>query len=38
MKELHRILPTVQKLISDGVFTVEDFHYPAYNNSIEIIP
>ena len=38
MKEMHRILPAVQKSIESGKFTVEDFHYPAYNNSIEVIP
>ena len=38
MKEMHRVFPTVQKKIDEGVFTVEDFHYPPYNNSIETIP
>lgn len=38
MDEMHRILPAVQKVIEEGVFTVEDFHYPTYNNSIEVIP
>lgn len=38
MNEMHRVLPSVQKVIDDGFFTVEDFHYPAYNNSIEVIP
>ena len=38
MKEMHRILPAVQRSIEKGTFTVEDFHYPAYNNSIEVIP
>ena len=38
MKEIHRIQPTAQQQIDEGVFTVEDFHYPPYNNSIETIP
>lgn len=38
MKEMHRVMPTVQKKIDEGVFSVEDFHYPPYNNSIETIP
>ena len=38
MDEMHRILPAVQKVIEEGVFTAEDFHYPTYNNSIEVIP
>lgn len=31
-------LPIVQDLIKEGKLTVEDFHYPSFNNSIEVIP
>ena len=33
-----RILPIAKKMIEDGKMSVEDFHYPKYNNSTEIIP
>ena len=33
-----RIVPIAQQLIDSGKMTVEDFHYPPYNNSTEIIP
>jgi putative peptide-modifying radical SAM enzyme len=39
LKELReRVLPVVKKSIEDGVFTLDDWHYPPYNNSTEIIP
>lgn len=33
-----RVLPVIQEEISAGKMTNEDFHYPKYNNSTEIIP
>lgn len=33
-----KVLPVVNELIETGKFTQEDFHYPKYNNSTEIIP
>ena len=38
IKILQEKLPEIQQLIADGVLTVEDFHYPSFNNSIEVIP
>lgn len=39
LKEIReRIMPVVRELIDAGKFTQEDFHYPKYNNSTEIIP
>ena len=38
IKELRAIMPEIQELIEKGVVSLEDFHYPTYNNSIEIIP
>ena len=39
IKEIkEKILPIAQELIASGKMTVEDFHYPGYNNSTEIIP
>ena len=31
-------LEEVKQLIKEGIVTVEDFHYPSFNNSIEVIP
>ena len=39
LKEIReRIMPVVREAIESGKFTQEDFHYPKYNNSTEIIP
>lgn len=32
------ILPEVQELIKKGDYELEDFHYPKYNNTVEVIP
>lgn len=36
--ELNEIKPEIEELIGKGIFRIEDFHYPKYNNSVEIIP
>jgi uncharacterized protein len=33
-----KLIPAARKLIEEGVFTLEDFIYPKYTNSLEIIP
>mgnify|MGYP001137054124 CR=1 FL=1 len=33
-----RVQPVARRLIEEGKFSQEDFHYPAYNNTTEIIP
>jgi putative peptide-modifying radical SAM enzyme len=39
IKEIkEKILPIAKDLVASGKMTVEDFHYPPYNNSTEIIP
>ncbi|MGQ4833118.1 MAG: TIGR04084 family radical SAM/SPASM domain-containing protein [Candidatus Asgardarchaeia archaeon] len=38
IRELMRIKPEIEKLIAKGIFMKEDFNYPPYNNSTEIIP
>ncbi|KAL7722199.1 Radical SAM core domain-containing protein [Entamoeba marina] len=38
IKMLKDKLPEINKIIADGILTVEDFHYPSFNNSIEVIP
>ena len=36
--ELEEIQPEVEKLIEEGIIRKEDFDYPKYNNTTEIIP
>ena len=38
IKELQGIKPKVLELIEQGVICYEDFNYPKYNNTTEIIP
>jgi len=38
INELIRIKPRVQDLIDKGIISIDDFNYPPYNNSTEIIP
>lgn len=38
INELKRVKPEVEKLIAEGKVTLEDFLYPKYNNTIEVIP
>jgi len=39
LKEIkERVLPVAKMHIDSGKFNLEDFHYPKYNNSTEIIP
>ncbi|MCK5661786.1 MAG: hypothetical protein KAH86_10515, partial [Methanosarcinales archaeon] len=38
VSELVRIQPEIEKLIEDGVLSMEDFEYPLTNNCCEIIP
>ena len=39
LKEVReRIMPVVREEIAAGHKTIEDFHYPPYNNTTEIIP
>nr|BAN39095.1 radical SAM domain protein [Entamoeba histolytica] len=38
IKMLQDRIPEIQQLIDSGKLTVEDFHYPSFNNSIEVIP
>jgi len=36
--EMIALKPKIEKLINDGIVKKEDFYYPPYNNSTEIIP
>ncbi|KAH3757740.1 radical SAM domain protein [Pelomyxa schiedti] len=38
IKLMEDLLPHVQRAIASGRVTLEQFHYPRYNNSIEVIP
>ncbi|ELP85238.1 hypothetical protein EIN_083800 [Entamoeba invadens IP1] len=38
IKEIQDVVPTVKQLIEEGKLKIEDFHYPKFNNSIEVIP
>lgn len=39
VKEMRQnVLPVMKELIEKKKFTIEDFHYPPFNNSVEVIP
>jgi len=38
VSQLQEIRPRIQTLIDEGVYEKEDFNYPKYNNTTEIIP
>lgn len=38
INELEKVKPKIEKLIEKGVISEEDFDYPPFNNSVEIIP
>ncbi|MFW9809302.1 MAG: TIGR04084 family radical SAM/SPASM domain-containing protein [Candidatus Thorarchaeota archaeon] len=38
IEELKLQIPKVRELLDSGVVSIEDFHYPEYNNGCEIIP
>ena len=38
VKELKQIESEIRKLIGNGIISADDFDYPTYNNSTEIIP
>jgi radical SAM protein with 4Fe4S-binding SPASM domain len=39
LKEVREVIvPAVKLAIEEGKFVLEDFHYPPFNNSTEIIP
>lgn len=38
VSELERVIPRVQQLIDDGIFSVADFNYPELDNGVEVIP
>ncbi len=38
VNELMRVKPKIERMIDEGLFDLEDFHYPKYNNTTEIIP
>jgi len=38
VNEMKKIQPLIEDLIADGTLKREDFDYPSYNNSCEIIP
>lgn len=38
INEINRIIPEIEELIKQEKFEVEQFHYPPFNNSVEVIP
>jgi len=38
IRELEKTKPTIEKLIKRGIIKQEEFNYPPYNNTTEIIP
>jgi len=38
IREMERIKPRIEELVKMGVVSLEDFYYPKYNNTTEIIP
>ena len=38
VSEMNRVREEIEKLIEDGIYAREDFYYPPFNNTTEIIP
>lgn len=38
VNELLKVKPEIEQMIRNGVIRIEDFNYPKYNNTTEIIP
>jgi len=38
IQTLREHLPQIEKLVEEGIISIDDFDYPEFNNGCEIIP